>query len=158
MTEKVFAKNAALVASGAACGALLRYSASEWGKKRGQGPIAIMAINILGSFVLGSVTGALPGTPATLLVGTGFCGAFTTFSTYSVDVVKFAQAGQIGPAAGLALSTNILSIGAAAAGLRLGSSPYTTKWLSSRPALKRLMPPTAVSPPTQRHPRPPPAG
>ena len=97
------ATNAGLIASGAAGGALLRYSIGEWGKRRGQGPLSIMAVNILGSFLLGSVTGALPGTPAALLVGTGFCGAFTTFSTYSVDVVKFAQAGQLAPAAALAV-------------------------------------------------------
>lgn len=144
---RIIARNAGLVATGAAGGALLRYGLGEWGKRRGQGPMTIMAINILGSFLLGSVTGALPGTSATLLVGTGFCGAFTTFSTYSVDVVKFAQAGQLAPAAGLAISTNVLSIGAAAAGLRLGASPTAARILQSRPALRRLLPPTDASAP-----------
>ena len=150
---RLVATNCGYVAAGATGGALLRYGVSEYGKRRGQGPAAIMAINIIGSFLLGSITGALPGTPAALLMGTGFCGAFTTFSTYSVDVVNLARAGQILPAAGLALSSNILSVGAAAAGLSLGASPVVTRALASRPALRRLSspipPPRPKSPPSQ---------
>ena len=146
---RLLAVNAGLVASGAAGGAMLRYGISEWGKRRGQGPLSIMAINVLGSFLLGSVTGALPGTPAALLIGTGFCGAFTTFSTYSMDVVQYAKAGRLAPAAGLAMSTNVLSIGAAAAGLRLGSSPGVARILSSQPVLQRLRAPTGPPPATR---------
>ena len=123
--------NGGCVAAGAAGGALLRYGIGEVGKRRGQGPAYIMMVNVLGSFLLGGVTGALPGTQAALLVGTGFCGAFTTFSTYSVDVVKLASAGQVMPAAGLALGTNVLSVGAAAAGLSLGASPAAARLVAS---------------------------
>ena len=82
---RLAATDCGCVAAGAAGGALLRYGVSEWGKGKGQGPAAILLINVVGSFVLGGCTGALPGTRAALLVGTGFCGSFTTFSTYSVD-------------------------------------------------------------------------
>ena len=82
---RLAASDCGCVAAGAAGGALLRYGVSEMGKHKGQGPAAILLINVLGSFVLGGCTGALPGTRAALLVGTGFCGSFTTFSTYSVD-------------------------------------------------------------------------
>ena len=51
-----------------------------------------------------------------LLFGTGFCGAFTTFSTYSVDVFKYLQANLIGYAFLLIFLSNILSISAAAIG------------------------------------------
>ena len=71
-----------------------------------------------------------------------FSRAVTTFSTFSVDVVKLAQAGHVAPAAGLALGTNVLSIGAAAAGLSLGASPATARALASRPALRRLLLPS----------------
>jgi CrcB protein len=51
------------------------------------GRYATLAVNVLGSFALGAVVfGGLSGTPV-LLVGTGVCGAFTTFSSFSVQTV-----------------------------------------------------------------------
>ena len=58
---------------------------------------------------------------ANLLLGVGFCGAFTTFSTYSVDAVKYLQSQQYFRFAALVLGSNVLSIGAAATGMHLGS-------------------------------------
>jgi CrcB protein len=54
-----------------------------------------------------------------LLLGVGFCGSFTTFSTYSVDIVQWVSGGQPGKAAAYALTNNAAGIAAAAAGLAL---------------------------------------
>ena len=137
---------AACVVAGAAGGALLRYGISEYGKARGSGPAAILLINVLGSFILGGCTSALPPTRATLMLGTGFCGSFTTFSTFSIDVMKFTQAGNLPMAAAYAVGTNVLSIGAAAAGLHLGAaSPVVARLAAKLPAALRV-PPRPVFP------------
>ncbi|WGT47656.1 fluoride efflux transporter FluC [Tessaracoccus lacteus] len=49
--------------------------------------VATLAINVTGSFVLGVATGTLTGAPLGIL-GTGFCGGFTTFSTASWQVAR----------------------------------------------------------------------
>ena len=133
----------AVVAVGAAAGALTRHGISEYGKARAQGPAAILVVNGVGSFLLGGIMGAVPGTPTALLAGTGFCGAFTTYSTYALDVVKLVQAGQVGHAAAYATATNVLSIGAAAAGLQLGRSPTVVRALGRArlPGPRRVLPP-----------------
>jgi CrcB protein len=60
-------------------------------------PLGTFAVNVIGSFLLGLVVGA-----TTLgghhphwyaLLGTGFCGGFTTFSTFSLDTYKLVVAG-----------------------------------------------------------------
>jgi len=103
-------------------------------------------INIAGSFVLGGLAGtptfSRPPATATaaispstsiskapslqglsprakLMLGVGFCGSFTTFSTFSVDVAKWITEGQIGKAGGYVLANNVGGIMAAAAGMVL---------------------------------------
>jgi fluoride exporter len=58
-------------------------------------PVGTLAINVSGSFVLGLITGlalyhGLPNTPR-VIMGTGFCGAYTTFSTFAYEVVRLAD-------------------------------------------------------------------
>ena len=73
---------ALLVALGAAAGAPARLLVDRrLGSER-----ATLLVNSLGSLLLGVVAAA--GEPVVALVGTGFCGAFTTFSTYALVVVE----------------------------------------------------------------------
>jgi CrcB protein len=100
------------------------------------------AINIGGSFLLGAITGApMAGkgtgftvkslspvtappafglTPRTkLLMGVGFCGSFTTFSTYSVDIVGWLAQGQTTKAFSYIMINQVGGIAAAAGGMVL---------------------------------------
>lgn len=58
-------------------------------------PWGTVAVNVAGSLVLGVTAGALAGRPSDhwllMLVGTGFCGALTTFSTFSFETVRLLQ-------------------------------------------------------------------
>ena len=84
-------------------------------------PWATVVINVSGSFVLGVLTGLVlfRGDPDSLrlVLGTGFCGGYTTFGTASVETVRLAQRGAVVAAVGNALGTLVLSLGAAALGL-----------------------------------------
>ena len=119
------------VAAGAACGATLRYYLGEYGKRRGWVPHTTLLINTMGSFVLGGLVGAAPPTRLMLFAGTGFCGGFTTFSTYSVEMMKLVHTGKVREAIGYVVFSNVLSIGAAAVGMRMGSSKSVTNFLKA---------------------------
>ena len=79
------------VVLGAAVGAPLRYVAGVL--LDGRLPLGILLVNWAGSLLLGACSGwALSG--ATLaLVGTGFCGGLTTFSTFGFETVRLAEDG-----------------------------------------------------------------
>lgn len=110
--------NILLVAVGAAVGAPLRFLVDkhmvgrlllgtriEVPPDRGGGvgsyealPWGTFTVNVLGSFVLGLLTGVGSQTIA-LLVGVGFCGAFTTYSTFAAETTALAASGHRGKAA-----------------------------------------------------------
>jgi CrcB protein len=77
----------ALVGVGGALGAVSRHAVAL----RLDGRRSVLAVNALGSFALGAVVAAPVGARATLLVGVGFCGAFTTFSSFAVGTVRAAD-------------------------------------------------------------------
>ena len=105
-----------LVCAGACGGALARYGAHTAAKSRNMGPAAICTLNVLGSLAIGGLAGARAGPRASLAFGTGFCGAFTTFSTFALDSVTLITAERYALAAAYVLANNCLSIGGAAAG------------------------------------------
>lgn len=79
-----------LVALGAAVGAPLRYLVDRWVQAATvvnhprRMPLGTLTVNVLGSGILGAVL-ALNNQEWSLLLGTGFCGAFTTFSTFAAQ-------------------------------------------------------------------------
>lgn len=88
-------------------------------------PVGTIVINVSGAFALGLIAGAtLHGSPPALqaVLGTGFLGGYTTFSTASVETVRLIQAGRVATAAVNALGTLGLTLLGAALGLVLGSA------------------------------------
>lgn len=90
-----------LVGTGGALGALCRVYVSQ--RFEGDYPTGTLAVNVIGSFALGLVTFAGAGETAVLLVGTGACGSFTTFSSFSFETVRLVEEGKAGWAAANAL-------------------------------------------------------
>lgn len=82
------ATHALLVTLGAAVGAPLRYLVNHVVRERlGGTPTAgTLLVNVSGSFVLGLVVGGGAAPAPLALLGIGFCGAFTTFSTLALEI------------------------------------------------------------------------
>jgi fluoride exporter len=106
-----------------AVGAPARYLVDEAISSRALGvfPWGTLVINVSGSFLLGLLTGlalfhGFPATPRVIL-GTGFCGAYTTFSTFTYETVRLVEEGAVNQAVRSALASLVLGAGAAAAGL-----------------------------------------
>ncbi len=114
------------VAAGGAVGAVGRYLViSAVGHIFGTGfPLGTIVVNVVGSFVLGALIEALarvrsPSPELRAMVVVGVLGAFTTFSTFSMDVVLLYERGALGQAALYIGASVILSIGAFFLGLSL---------------------------------------
>ena len=94
-----------LVGAGAIAGVLGRFAIGELGRRYLPGPLPVgtLLINLLGCLIIGVVQtlfldlGAIR-RELQLLLSAGFCGGFTTFSTFSVETVQLLQAGHVGPA------------------------------------------------------------
>ncbi|WP_354698306.1 Putative fluoride ion transporter CrcB [Paraconexibacter sp. AEG42_29] len=135
--------------AGGVVGALARASLAEhWGHGGGDWPWATFLVNVVGAFVLGAVAvrfargvpgdarpqaGSMchhlppadvvahrvtPGVPRALL-GTGFCGALTTFSTLQLELVSMLRDGHTGLAAGYGAASLAAGLAACWAGGRL---------------------------------------
>ena len=116
-----------LVAVGAVPGALLRWQSSVVLHDRD------VLVNVLGSLILGVLLG-LPYRPRLqLLVGIGFCGSLTTFSSWMVNSVDLIASGQLLEALGLIGMTLGLGLGGAALGLWIGRSVDALKLKPSEP-------------------------
>ncbi|MGE8205066.1 fluoride efflux transporter CrcB [Heyndrickxia sp. NPDC080065] len=85
--------NAFLVAIGGFFGAVVRYAISILVKNKlsPSFPIATLFVNLTGSFLLGYIYGMGTSGPLTLLFGTGFLGAYTTFSTFKLENVQLIE-------------------------------------------------------------------
>lgn len=115
-----------LVAAGGALGALARYlvtaGATAW---LGSGfPWGTLIVNVAGSFLLGVLVGLLsaawtPPGDMRLFLATGFLGAFTTFSAFSLDVVSTFERGLNSLALLYVVASVVFSVLALLAGLRL---------------------------------------
>jgi len=115
-----------LVASGGAIGSVARYLVGA-GMARAFGvafPYGTLAVNIIGGFLMGLFIELLArrfqGSPELrLFIAIGILGGFTTFSSFSLDVVVLWQRGEFGIAFFYVLASVILSIGALFFGLWL---------------------------------------
>lgn len=116
-----------LVFVGGGAGSLLRYLAGRFVPATLTGspfPNAILLVNVAASALLGVVVGwalsRTTGEDVRLLVGVGFCGGLSTFSSFSYDTVVLLQNGRTG-AAFLNIGLNVvLCLLASAGGLVLG--------------------------------------
>jgi len=114
-----------LVFAGGGAGAVLRFWLAEWVRQFDWGrqfPWATFIINVVGSFVLGVVATAFAGDEKAswrLLLGTGVCGGFTTFSTFSVETLQMIEQQRYFAAGGYALGSVLAGLLGAWAGWRL---------------------------------------
>ena len=111
----------------AAIGAPLRYVVDRVIGERAEGvfPWGTFVVNASGSLLFGVITGlalyhAFPQTSKVIL-GTGFCGSYTTFSTFSFETVRLVEEGALGKAMRNAFGTLVISGAAAALGLALAA-------------------------------------
>lgn len=119
----------ALVALGGAVGAATRESSSLLIPDASGVPVAIAVVNILGAFALGylyeAVTRLGPGNPTAthlkLLLGTGFCGGFTTYSSLATDSAVLLSHGRWGTGSLYALGTLLVGACATFAGIAVAS-------------------------------------
>lgn len=116
----------AFVAAGA-IGAPLRYlvDGAVGDRTEGYFPWGTFVVNASGSLLLGFLTGlalyhAFPAT-AKVVLGTGFCGAYTTFSTFTFETVRLVEEGAVIAAVRNALGTVVTCAVAAAGGLALAA-------------------------------------
>ncbi|MFY1584304.1 fluoride efflux transporter CrcB [Micromonospora sp. WMMD734] len=110
-----------LIALGAALGAPLRYLTDRAVQARHDSrfPWGTLTVNVAGSLLLGAVAGVPAGPTVTALVGTGFCGALTTWSTFGYETVRLARAGDRRYALANVLVSVLAGLGAATLGFAL---------------------------------------
>ncbi|MEU5364201.1 fluoride efflux transporter CrcB [Streptomyces sp. NPDC005925] len=117
-----------LVVTGAMIGAPLRYLTDRAVQSRHDSvfPWGTFTVNVVGSLVLGLLTGAAVAgavdSPLQLLLGTGLCGALTTYSTFSYETLRLAEDGALGYAAANVAVSVTAGLGAAFAGASLAGA------------------------------------
>jgi CrcB protein len=109
--------SALAVGLGGAGGALARYAVGQTIEGRGRDTLAV---NVLGSFAIGVLLAAGSSETALLAGAVGFCGAFTTFSSFAVDTVGLAEDGEYVAAVANAGGTLLSALLAVLAGTFVG--------------------------------------
>jgi CrcB protein len=104
-----------LVGLGGVLGALARHLLAERVETR---TVDTLAVNVLGSLLLGLLVAVPVDDGLLLLFGTGFCGAFTTFSTFAFETVRLFETGE----KRRALATAALNLVGALAAVALGTA------------------------------------
>ncbi|GHB39520.1 putative fluoride ion transporter CrcB 2 [Streptomyces viridiviolaceus] len=117
-----------LVVAGAMVGAPLRYLTDRAVQSRHDSvfPWGTFVVNVVGCLVLGLLTGAAvagaAGSRLQLLLGTGLCGALTTYSTFSYETLRLAETGARLHAAANVVASVAAGLGAAFAGVTLAEA------------------------------------
>lgn len=120
------------IAIGGAAGSVTRYLISMWlVRAHGEFPLATFGINVGGSFLIGllarvfSTPDSNPVMRAALTIG--FCGGFTTFSTFSAELVTLVQEGRTVRAALYVGASVLAGALAVVAGLAVGDRLVTAR-------------------------------
>ncbi|MBQ0901134.1 fluoride efflux transporter CrcB [Micromonospora sp. U21] len=110
-----------LIALGAAVGAPLRYLTDRAVQARHDSafPWGTLTVNVLGSLLLGVLVGLPAGPAVSALLGTGFCGALTTYSTFSYETLRLTRTGNRLLALANVLASVTAGLAAATAGYAL---------------------------------------
>ncbi len=117
------------IALGGAFGAVARYSLATWvhGLWETRVPMGTLLVNMLGSFLIGIVFVLIerqvlhPDWRGVLMVG--FLGAFTTFSTFSLETIALIEAGHLLQAAGYMAASAVFCV------LMAGIAIQATRWM-----------------------------
>ncbi|GHB33914.1 putative fluoride ion transporter CrcB 2 [Streptomyces xanthochromogenes] len=116
------------VVLGAAIGAPLRFLTDLAVQKRHDSvfPWGTFTVNVVGCLILGTLTGAVTAGAASssvqLFVGTGLCGALTTYSTFSYETLRLAEDGAKFYAAANVVASVVAGLGAVFAGVGLAGA------------------------------------
>ena len=109
-----------LVALGAAVGAPTRYLVDRFVRSRFPGfPWGTLLVNVVGSALLGFLTALPVSAGLGALLGAGFCGALTTYSTFGYETLSLARAGTRARALAYVLASAAVGVAAAVAGAAL---------------------------------------
>ncbi|WP_327245528.1 fluoride efflux transporter CrcB [Streptomyces sp. NBC_01320] len=117
-----------LVIVGAAIGAPLRYLTDRAVQVRHDTvfPWGTFVVNVAGSLLLGLLTGAVAADAASsqvqLFVGTGLCGALTTYSTFGYETLRLAEDGAKFYAAANVVASVVAALGAVFAGVAVAEA------------------------------------
>jgi CrcB protein len=118
-------RNFLLVGAGGAVGSMLRYAIALLLPRAGKGfPWATFTVNLVGCFVIGLLAGLIPRQhwmfrTGWMLLATGLCGGFTTFSSFALDNVKLFESGGNFTAVIYTAASLMLGIALCFAGYRL---------------------------------------
>ncbi len=112
------------VGAGSALGGMARYLLAGWAQRAVDStfPVGTLVVNIAGSFLLGFILRytmdfAGMSTETRVFLTIGFCGGFTTFSTFSYEAIALLQEGQWSRAGVYIMSSVTVSLAATLAGL-----------------------------------------
>src|SRR4051794_28941255 len=119
--------NILLVMAGGAIGAALRYQLGHAALRPfcAGWPLGTFSAHVLGGFAMGLLAGWLAmrghggGEQIRLFVAVGILGGFTTFSSFSLEMMLMIERGELASALAYALLSVLLSLGALAAGLHI---------------------------------------
>ncbi|MDU1889475.1 MAG: fluoride efflux transporter CrcB [Dysgonomonas sp.] len=114
-------KQILLVGAGGAVGSILRFLTSVFITRIEPYPfpIATFTVNILGCFCIGLFSNLIPENNLRFLLITGFCGGFTTFSTFASENITLFESNQILMAIVYTLLSCVIGFGAVALGMYL---------------------------------------